>query len=264
MEKLDLSSIQKSSLEILKTFRDICVNLNLKYFLTYGTLIGAIRHNGFIPWDDDLDVMMPRQDYENLIKFYKENKSKFKGLELFHYTTNKKYHYAIARLSNPKYIMKSSIDKDCGMGTFIDIYPIDGGFDELDIFSHYKIVIYRRILYAKNSTKKIERTFKKFIGHSILKTIGLFFNNRTLIKKIEKIAKKRPYNLSKFVGCTIWENELFNSYLFDETILHKFEDDYFMIPKEYDAILKQTYGNYMQLPPISERTAHHCYEIYLK
>ena len=263
MKKLELKEIQQISLNILKKFRDICKELNLKYFLAFGTLIGAIRHNGFIPWDDDLDVIMPRNDYEKFIDYCINNKDKLGYLELFHYKTSKKYHYGIARLSDSRYIMHSFIDKDCGMGVFIDIYPFDGVSFNNSAYNEFKKAFYLKLLSSKNMYEK-HKTLASKLKNVIFKFIGLCFSNRYLLKQIDKIAKRVPFEESRYCGCRTWENLIYNSYFFKESINHKFEDDCFAIPKEYDAFLKEGYGNYMNLPPDSERIAHHFYEIYLK
>ena len=104
-KELSLSEIQAGSLRILKTIDKVCNILNLRYFLAYGTLIGAIRHKNFIPWDDDIDIMMPRDDYKLLIDYFIKHKDELTPLELFSYYNNPKYPYMISRISDNRFYL---------------------------------------------------------------------------------------------------------------------------------------------------------------
>ena len=112
MKKLSLREIQLESYNILLQVKRICEHNNFKYFLTYGTLLGAIRHNGFIPWDDDLDIMMPRSDYERFIQFCIDHHDDLLPYELKHYKTCDQYIYPIARLSNSNFYAQYENAKD--------------------------------------------------------------------------------------------------------------------------------------------------------
>ena len=124
--ELTIKEIQAGSLEVLKKFIDICDGQDLQYFIAYGSLIGVVRHKGFIPWDDDLDVWMPRRDYELFINYCINNSNSIKPFQLMHYRTNPNYVYAIARLSDSRYETDYNNIKEYGLGLFIDIYPLEG------------------------------------------------------------------------------------------------------------------------------------------
>lgn len=126
MKELSVEETQKVSLEILKTVAHICKTIGVRYCLIYGTLIGAVRHHGFIPWDDDLDIMMPRPDYERFLSYFKKHQSEYKHLELFNHDENANYPYMITRISDSRYQINMDNEKPYGMGVFIDIYPYDG------------------------------------------------------------------------------------------------------------------------------------------
>lgn len=264
MEKLEISEIKRHSLNVLKKIKEICEKENLKYFLTYGTLIGAIRHSGFIPWDDDVDIMMPREDYEKFVTYCINNKEALNPFELFHYKTCKKYIYGIARFSDSNYIIKSHIHKDCGMGIFVDIYPIDAEFRQRDIFKVFLLRMYRVIL--ENKIMLYNKDFKLFkkIKIFLIKILSLPFSRRFILKKMDNLVKKNKYSNSQKVGCVLWDLDRYHPYILKETISHRFEDDYFAIPKEYDAMLKNTYGDYMTLPVESEQIPTHFYDVYRK
>ena len=127
MEKeLTLREIQLGELKILKKIKEICSLINIDYFLFCGTLLGAVRHHGIIPWDDDIDVGMMRKDYEIFVSYCKEHDKELLPFKLFHYTTNKKYIYPIARLVDTRYVVDYKDFKDYGLGLFVDLYPFDG------------------------------------------------------------------------------------------------------------------------------------------
>jgi len=121
-----MREIQLVSLEILHTVATICEEQNFRYSLIYGTLIGAIRHHGYIPWDDDVDIMMPRRDYDQFLEYMKIHRKEYPDLRIFNLDECKEYPYMITRISDDRYIIKMENEKPYGMGVFIDIYPYDG------------------------------------------------------------------------------------------------------------------------------------------
>lgn len=125
MIELSLREVQKISLNILKIVDDICRQEGLTYCLFYGTLIGAIRHNGFIPWDDDIDIAMPRNDYDKLKKYFIKHKDNLMPYVYFDPDTNENYPYMLARICDIRFKIETENEYDFGMGCFIDIYPMD-------------------------------------------------------------------------------------------------------------------------------------------
>ena len=125
-EPLSMRDTQQIALEILHTVAQICEERNLRYYLVYGTLIGAVRHHGFIPWDDDVDIMMPRPDYDKLMEYLKDHIGEYPHLQVFNRETCPEYPYMITRISDDRYEIRMENEKPFGMGVFIDIYPYDG------------------------------------------------------------------------------------------------------------------------------------------
>ena len=126
MEELTLRQMQEGALNILKKLDGICREQGLRYFLFYGTLIGAIRHKGFIPWDDDLDVAMPRPDFDRLVEYCRRHRQELQPMQLMTVDDNPQYVYPIARFSDTRYRVKYQGIRDYGLGLFVDIYPLDG------------------------------------------------------------------------------------------------------------------------------------------
>ncbi len=272
MKELTLREIQLSSFEILKFFADICEKNGFKYILAYGTLIGAARHKGFIPWDDDLDVIMPRPDYNNFIEYCKEHAEELKPFELMHYSTNKKYIYPIARLSDSRYVADYNIAKDYGLGTFVDIYPFDGcGNNTGEVQNVYKKSKGLILLISLAGQKKYEKSHKGKIIRSVGKLVAYCFAHiigaNKLCKMIDNKAQKVSCDASNYLGCTVWDNCCKNALpksIFDNIIYVDFEDKKFAVPGEYDKVLTKWYGDYMKLPPEDEQIGHHYYKIYKK
>ena len=124
--ELTIKETQRISLEILHTVAEICEEQHLRYALIYGTLIGAVRHHGYIPWDDDVDIMMPRPDYDKLLVYLKDHIQEYPHLQVFNRDECPEYPYMITRISDDRYVIEMANEKPFGMGVFIDIYPYDG------------------------------------------------------------------------------------------------------------------------------------------
>lgn len=270
MKELTLREIQLGELGVLKKLKEICEDQGLRYFLFFGTLLGAIRHKGFIPWDDDVDVGMPREDYEKLLGYFRENSDALLPFRLMHFSTNENYIYPIARICDTRYQVDYSETKEYGLGLFIDIYPFDGwGDTEEDGERIYRQAAADRskvflsgLEHFVPSHSAAWRTPIKWVAYQIAKLHPANF----YAKKLDNFAKRTPYENSRYVGCTNWADsprQRVDKTLL-ETISWRFEDEDFAIPVGYDAILRKEYGDYMQLPPEEDRVGHHYYKAYRK
>lgn len=268
---MSMQDIQKVSLNILKKTAEICDKQGIKYCLAYGTLIGAIRHKGYIPWDDDVDLMMMRPDYEKFLKYYAEHKEEFGCLEVMNMDNNPKYPYMITRVSDSRYTIKVKNERDCGLGIFIDIYPIDGiGNSEEEA----KALLIKSCKYPSSiflATRKyyhfgITKTWKK----RLIKVPAFIYTHimgkNYFVKKLNALLADLDYDHSEYVGCPAWTNfpyiDVYRKEWFEDLIKVPFEDGEFYAPREYDKVLRITYGDYMQLPPEKDRIYHHMYRAY--
>lgn len=270
-KQLSLRKIQLETLKNMKAIVKICEENKINYCLAYGTLIGAIRHDAFIPWDDDLDIFMPRDDYEKFKTFCFSHKEELKPYELFTPETHPDYPYMIGRFCNTDFDLVAENEKAVGMGIFVDIYPLDGfGNDERIIGKKAKWIKLFASCYFLISQKHFKKTERK--GLNLLKFflffISKFLGRKFFYKKLIKCSKIFDYEKSKYVACMIWLDEMekvvFEKTDIENTIFHKFEDTELKIPANYDKVLRQTYGDYMQLPPPEKRIGHHFYKIYKK
>lgn len=266
-EELNIQEIQAETLKIMKVIHKICIEQNLKYSLFYGTLIGAVRHKGFIPWDDDLDIVMPRGDYEKFTEYFIVHEKELTPYKLFSYKTVENYPYVINRICNTEFRMEAENEKDCGMGTFIDVYPLDGAGDGTDKMFNKKAWFYASMYFSKSRLHYVP--VKGFAKTIVKKTAYLFSKlsrYSSIRSKLKKLANKYPYESSEYVAVVAWGNArvFYKKSWFDDLSLAKYEDAEFYIPKAYDDCLRLQYGDYMQLPPENERVGHHFYKIYKK
>ncbi len=274
MEELSLKEIQQETLKNLFFFDSICKKLNINYFLAYGTLLGAIRHNGFIPWDDDVDVMLFRKDLSKLLSYYEQNREEFGSFKICTRENTKNYTTSIPRFINTDFIYKTSYsyEKKYELGTFIDLYPLDNATNsEAECHKLGKkirqlnkcYIIYKNPNNGKKGLKKLAR----YILSGLLYILwGKDFN---FDAKIAKILSKKTSDSDKFVSVLYdrTKNEYCDAFTRDYFLPpcnHVFESYSLPVPNQFDALLKIYYGDYMTLPPESERVPHHNYKIYRK
>lgn len=266
--ELTLREIQNETLEIMKVIDKICKENNYRYVLYYGTLIGAIRHKGFIPWDDDLDILMPRRDYNQLANYFIEHEKELEPLKLFSKNTIKNYPYYINRICNTCFRMEAENEIDCGMGTFIDIYPVDGIGNGKHWFTYLRARLFSTMYFMKRQIRFVKP--KNPIVCSlkfILKFVSNLYSIDSLYKHLDKIANKFDYDKSEYIGTVSWaftKTDMFRHEDIEETVNSEFEGLNFSIPKNYDYLLRRQYGNYMEMPSEDDRIGHHFYKIFRK
>lgn len=270
-KELDLDEIKKIQLEILVDVNIFCNEHGIKYSLTAGTLLGAVRHSGYIPWDDDIDIVMPRPDYDKFILSYK---SKLGNLQLICHENNNKYKYLFAKIYNSNTILIDDF-VDNGVteiGVHIDIFPVDGmGRTHKTARSLITITeIYRNIITA-SCWKRYEFSKSRSVIYEPIRFIFFILSRvipvRRLIQYVSEYERKYDFYDSKFVGCIcgsyrykgIMEERAFLKY----TKL-KFENKFYSCIKDYDSYLKILYGDYMKLPPLEQRVTHHTFKAYYK
>lgn len=271
---LTFREAQMGAYEVLKFIDKICRENNLTYFLMYGSLIGAIRDKGIIPWDDDIDVMMPRPDYDRLIRYCKEKESLIWPFKLFENSLVPDYPHPIARMSDQRYKIEFANEKDYGIGLFVDIYPLDGvGNDKKnasklvhDSYNNASLCFLtsRKKFGVDNTSSKL-RLIAKVPAYMWANIMG----NKHYINKANRLCLSNSYEKSDLVACVaqpwrekLGENKNVYKKEWFEPVEAEFEDGKFFIPKGYDIILKMGYGDYMTPLPKSQRQTHHTYDTY--
>lgn len=260
-----MEDIQKVSLNVLKRITNVCEREGFRYTLAYGTLIGAIRHKGFIPWDDDIDIQMPRPDYESFLRYMIEHP--LDDLKVFNHKYVKGYPLGISRIADMRYKIEEEILSGyCDMGIFVDVYPIDG------LANTY---VDAKKAYAKtdkpraNLLRSIDKQQRKIHVSQIFTNPKFFLNGIILRLKgldriqneLERAAKQKSFCDSSYVGIPNWNwiKLVYKREWYEEFVKVPFEDSEFYISKHYDDILRAEYGDYMKLPPTEKRVYHHGY-----
>ena len=256
MRKMTSEEIKKTELELLNVFDEFCRENGLKYVLDSGTLLGAIRHNGFIPWDDDIDVIMPYPDFEKFIKLF-EAQDDYNNIDVIYYM-KKNAAIPFAKLIDDRTIVISpNRDKAYRYSVWIDIFPMFSVSNDDDEAKEQVQIIYDCV---HKSWKHMKNRCK---SKNPLRRIKTSIDNRRILKDCintaVSTAKRYPYGTTKRLrllsGITA-KTHFPPLELFDDCIYHEFEGKQFLIPRDYDSVLRSYYGDYMQLPPENERYGH--------
>lgn len=259
----DLRKLQLVELDMLKEFIKVCEKLNLNYYLVGGTLIGCIRHKGFIPWDDDIDVAMPRYDYQIFLEKGQEYLPE--NLFIQTYKTDNEYTHNFAKIrnSNTTFIETTSKSHNINHGVYIDIFPLDN-CSSLPFLQKYND--FRKNLYNLQLEKYYyyESNLNKSFKGKIAKLISDFMYHKLNLKEIQEKKEKlfTKYNKKNTKFCINYSGawgikEIWSKEDFSEKLLLDFEDILVSVPKGYDRILKHVYGEYMKLPIKEKQITHH-------
>lgn len=255
---LSLEEIKERELKILLEFSHFCEMHHLCYYLCGGTLLGAIRHKGFIPWDDDIDVCMPREDYETLIhNFPNTGRYQVRSNELENLDRPfGKIVDTVTQIQNP-FSSSNAFDH-----VWIDIFPVDGLPEDISVVKK----IYKRCSFFRTMLRLTDcrlgegKTIYKKYSKYILKPIACLYGKKRCIRQIENIARKNPYNKCTYVGIVTnglyGVGERMKKEEFEKAILVQFENQKFPTFSCWDSYLKGIYGNYMKVPPKDKQKTH--------
>lgn len=266
-----VKEVQECGIEVLKVFAKICEENNLTYFMIGGTLLGAIRHKGFIPWDDDIDVAMPRQDYEKLLSMsnefdinpyyfdhFKKNNNMLRAMIMVLKDRSVKIDY----LHDNNFVEHSDYK--------IDILPIDGTPNNKIVrkIFYLRLLVYRAIFkftvideVNMNNLDKNRPFIEKFlISFARITKLGKYIDGHKVLNKLEAMLKS--YDMYKSDICGTFHGayklrEFVNSKYFMKRQMYSFEGTDFYGPRDYDGYLKCIYGDYMKLPPVERRKGKH-------
>ena len=267
--QLTLTEIKQTELNILIAFDEYCRNNNLSYFLVGGTLIGAIRHKGFIPWDDDIDVMMPRNDYEKFKQLTYQNPIKETYITASYDSPDIKTVYPFIKIfdTNTEVIELNLPDQESGI--WIDIFPVDSLPDDENTAKkmYKKNLFQKRIFRILTNKPSYTKNIAKKILLVLCKPIKLFIKTESFAKTMDSFAKSNKWNSTNNAGVILWGDgiqERFEKSMFETKTVADFEGHKFFVPEKYHEYLTQLYGDYMQLPPENERPTHNMVAYKLK
>lgn len=267
MKRMTLQEIQSVNLDIMKDIHAFCVEHGIHYSLAYGSLIGAVRHKGFIPWDDDIDIMMPRPDFEKFSSSF-ESKHGFVLSSVYDENTyinyTRVYNNAETLVISPAKAGKNEV------GIWVDVYPIDGISDDetksrkqfVEIRKYSQQVMKMRFIFQKlvsgNTIRKVKAAIKWVICRFVKRG-----NLRQWHNRIVNLCKEVPYGETSRCSSLVCmeanrddRQEIFPLTSFQNYQLVPFETEHFYIVSDYDTVLKVIFGDYMKLPPPEKRVSH--------
>lgn len=265
MIELSLQEIKETEFTILKAFREFCEKNHIQFYLAHGTLLGALRYKGFIPWDDDIDVLVPRSDYNKLLSLYKDNGQYC----LFAPERNQEYRFPFAKFSDiTTRKVETGINNGVQLGLDIDVFPLDAwdeNYDEAKKEAN-RISRYRTCL---GLTKRERPNSTNILKRAIIRIMMLYcklHGSRYYIKKINEESYKPHQTGKNYLGCKAWcvygAKGILKSEIFADTVEVEFEGEKFPAPIGYDAYLRSFYGDYLPEPPVEKRKTHHSFKAY--
>ncbi len=271
-KKMDIKNIKQewnaTILDILKAFIEICKTHNLRYYCCAGTAIGAVRHHGIIPWDDDIDVIMPRPDYDRLLEIAKtEDFGKYEVVTPYN---TEDYPLAFSKLVNRETTLIEEKERPCILGLYIDIFPLDATDDDEETAR----TLFRK--YVKNINRlnavSTRNTFAEYMallgtketwGRFAIKTLAFFCRSwvrRRILQSMDEVSHR--YDFDKAKNVLVYSGSYHYREIFPKEWLGKgkefpFEDITVLLPEEAHKYLTHFFGDYMQFPPVEQRVEKH-------
>jgi len=270
MINITLKQIKKLQLDMLLYIKEVCDENHLRFYLAYGTLLGAVRHGGYIPWDDDIDIMMPRKDYEKLIEIEKQKHNSV--YKIVSYETEDNYTLPFPKMIDTRTILRQSyhLNEKVELGIYIDIFLLDGAGNTVQEVKKKR----------EESISLIKKWYRSVMVYDLEKNNQIIYLARWLknyvyrkrgvryyLSEQKRCNSKIAFDTSKFVGVlcynknlkqeNIWASEVFK---YGKKLM--FENTEYSVPYGYEEILKSIYKDYMQLPPKEERVSDHVYEAF--
>ena len=270
MRKVTLDEQKKIEMEIMAYIHDFCMKHSIRYFLAYGSLLGAVRHHGFIPWDDDVDIVLPREDYEVFSnQFNLENHSNY---QMINAENRKDYYCPFSKVIDKRTVLhEKCLRNHVEIGVYIDVFPLDR-IDRQKPLAMKRLSLYRCIYKVKNyKTFSRSNQWIKRAGWAFLRFLSFFFTNRFLYRRINAIAQGFSGNgesgrgeIAQLTLHAYSKREIHQREWYDTAESCQFENNQFIIPAKYDSILSRIYGDYMTIPPKEKQIPNHTCDVYFR
>ena len=255
MRAIELDELKDIELDILLAFHEYCEQKGFEYLLYYGTLLDAVRHQGFIPWDDDIDIAMPRKDYEAFYEAFCAD-NPFETIKLVSYRDRSSIYPFIKLVDTRTEVVEDFVDPRYKTGMWIDIFPLDG------LPTHDRpFKTNRKTLITYDFTVGDTTTGTTPLRHLVKKLLTPVLAAPDIYRvaaHLDAVAAQTPLDPSHDVGAVVWgcgKRERMPYTLLERELLN-FEGHRLYGPAHYDEFLSRIYGDYLTLPPENERKPH--------
>lgn len=259
MKTIEAEDLKRIQIDILKDVHCFCLSNDIHYSLAYGTLLGAIRHKGYIPWDDDIDIMMLRQDYEKFIRTFPGS---FEHLSICSPEIDLNYYAPYANVWDNRTVLEEGVNIDNhrgqSIGIKIDVFPIDRTSSSR-LFAFYSRILYR-LWYSHRYRKNIRSEHRFNCKYMCLNMVADIIGYKNIQRLIIHNATRYVNSKSQYLDMLAFYNvgsRAFKSIDFNSYIEVPFENHFFFSIAGFDDYLKCAYGDYMLLPPEEKRVNHH-------
>ena len=261
--ELSVEEIRNIQLNILDQVDSYARANGITYYLTAGTLLGAVRHQGFIPWDDDIDILMPRKDYEVFCAGFRHARYS-SGLSVLTPDTSDEYYFPFAKVSDDSTVLIEVNPKAQHLGVNIDVFPLDSWGNGVIAVVQRTLLVILQLLLASKTVKP--QPGRRRLREAVLRALRFFsapLTQRSLVLFIERVSLAFSCNRSRESGILVWgyhERVPTEAYGIPTELV--FEGRALPVPCDPDTVLRIVYGDYMIMPPLSKRTTHHVYRAY--
>lgn len=261
MDYSELKKLQKIELNIMQTVDAFCQKYNIRYSLYAGTALGAVRHSGFIPWDDDIDIAMERKEFNRFCQLWKKRSVQGYTLSCLQYDKDCATCHAKVHKDGTILLSDGEVEEVGNHGIWVDIFPLDrvgNRNNQKKVFRKAKELI----ILSRANTKSFNDSFSKKLVRGLIRSIPQKYRRRRILTLLrwlatnDELLKNENYSYVSLSATYAFKYRFSNS-LTKKTVQIRFQDVEFDIWEDYDHMLTEIYGDYMQLPPESERVCKH-------
>ncbi len=263
MREINLAQLKEIQLGILRAVAQFCRKNSIRFWLDSGTLLGAVRHKGYIPWDDDIDIGMFRSDYNKMIKTFNQchDRYQFMCLEI-----DDNFYLPHAKVFDRNTILFEPDENGARIYVNIDVFVFDNAPDNNEMLKRMydKRDFYRNVYYVQTGQAAVTGSFLKvFLGKMYIKAVSAVGNNYAVHKMAENSKKYAGRHTKRVGSFTSYTRMACNKSAFNHFIDIEFEGELYPVPAGYDELLRSYYGEYMRLPPVEKRVSHHSFRAFL-
>ena len=265
VKEIDINELKKIQINILNYIDKICKKNKINYWIDCGTLLGAVRHSGYIPWDDDIDIGMLRDDYDKFLRIFNQEKSRYR---LYASELDKDYYFQFGKVMDTKTVLYEPDENGIKSGVYVDVFVYDNApdddnklkrmYDRRDFLNKFRIAQLYPKLYDKSSLKK---RILRFFLNLYLKLLPKNYYTKKCIKNSKRYANKETKRVGNFTSA---KRMVGNKDIFKSFVELTFEKKKYPAPIGYNEWLQAFYGDYMKLPPKEKRVSLHKFKAYYK